>query len=247
MYQISQFVYFKSIWSKTWSDLGTQIRSEPYPDLGTTCFFSDHRTIILYETNGVNNVVCCKRQYSSVLPLLRQCLPNFDGICGTAINYIFSIQVTLIKIANTPHGRSAAIVLSLINRMYWNDTCICQFRQIRLEIWLELDLDWFLKNGRIPDFPESEQNLVQHSNNRGFNDVSCTYCISVLYLDCFYSRQRVFNSVYCCRYNYVYACFCSPVWFWNFILFPRSFVSYHLFMILTGAQLVCDSEVKWSV
>jgi len=30
-----------------------------------------------------------KRQYNSVLPLLRHCLPVFDDISGTAINFVF--------------------------------------------------------------------------------------------------------------------------------------------------------------
>jgi len=56
-----------------------------------------------------------KRQYSSVLPLLRHGLPDFDKICGTAMNLVFLVRVTLIKTANTRHDRSAALVLSVIN------------------------------------------------------------------------------------------------------------------------------------
>jgi len=29
-----------------------------------------------------------KRQYSSVLPLLHFCLPVFDEMCGTAMNFV---------------------------------------------------------------------------------------------------------------------------------------------------------------
>jgi len=91
-----------------------------------------------------------KWQYSSVLPLLCHCLPVFDKICGMAMNFI------LVKIANTPLDRSAALVLSVINWTYCSCTGICQIRQIWLEIWPEPDLARFLKNCRIPDLPELE-------------------------------------------------------------------------------------------
>jgi len=55
-----------------------------------------------------------KRQYSSVIPLLHYSLPLFDKICATAMNFVF-FYLTLIKIANTPIDRSAALVLSVIN------------------------------------------------------------------------------------------------------------------------------------
>ena len=92
-----------------------------------------------------------KRQYSSVLPLLHHCLPVFDEICGTAINFVFFVQVTLvkiIKIMNTTLDRSATLVLSVINWTY----CSCSgIGQIQLEIWPEPDLVEFPKNGQIPD------------------------------------------------------------------------------------------------
>ena len=47
-----------------------------------------------------------------MLHLLRHCLPIFDEICGMAIDFV---QVTLIKIVNTPLDRSAALVLLVIN------------------------------------------------------------------------------------------------------------------------------------
>ena len=40
------------------------------------------------------------RQYSSVLPLLRRCLPIFDKICGTAMDLVFFVWVTLIIVIN---------------------------------------------------------------------------------------------------------------------------------------------------
>jgi len=56
-----------------------------------------------------------KRQYSLMLPLLRHCLTVFDEICGAAMNFVFFVLVTLIKIANAPLDNSAALVLSVIN------------------------------------------------------------------------------------------------------------------------------------
>jgi len=47
--------------------------------------------------------------------LLCHCLPVFDEICGTPMNFVFFVQVTLINIANTPLGRSFTSVLSVIN------------------------------------------------------------------------------------------------------------------------------------
>jgi len=41
-------------------------------------------------------------QYSSMLPLLCNSLPVADEICEMAMNYIFFVWVTIIKIANTP-------------------------------------------------------------------------------------------------------------------------------------------------
>jgi len=69
--------------------------------LGTTSF-SDHRTIHLTKLMASTMLYAAiKRQYSSVLPLLCRRLPVFDEICGTVMNYVFLIWVTLINIANT--------------------------------------------------------------------------------------------------------------------------------------------------
>jgi len=60
-----------------------------------------------------------KMQYTSVFTLIRHFLPVFDEICGTAVNFVFFFAwVTLIKIAHTPVDGSAALVLSVIIRMY---------------------------------------------------------------------------------------------------------------------------------
>jgi len=59
-----------------------------------------------------------RRQYSSVLPLLRHYVPVFDEIYGTALNFLilFSFGVTLIKIATVSQiDTSTVLVLSLIN------------------------------------------------------------------------------------------------------------------------------------
>jgi len=68
----------------------------------------DHRTIRWMKliASTMPSPPITKWQYSSVLRLLRLCLPVFDKICGMAI----IIHVTLIKIANTPHDRSAVSV-----------------------------------------------------------------------------------------------------------------------------------------
>ena len=41
--------------------------------------------------------------------LLRHCLSAFGEICGTTMNFVFFLRVTLIKIANTPLDGSAAL------------------------------------------------------------------------------------------------------------------------------------------
>jgi len=69
-----------------------------------------------HDTNDINMLsAAIKRQYSSVLPLLRHCLPVFDKTLLNGNEFcIFIDRVTLIKIANTPADRSSALVLSLI-------------------------------------------------------------------------------------------------------------------------------------
>jgi len=63
-------------------------------------------------------IAAVKGQHTSVLPLLHHCLAVFDEICGTAINFgVFFVCVTLIKIANTPLNRSAALVLSILGNL----------------------------------------------------------------------------------------------------------------------------------
>ena len=135
----TRFDYFKSGRCWTWSDSRIQIRTEP--DLGATCF-SDHRTTCLMKLMTSTMLpAAIKRQYSSVLPLLRHCLPVFDEICGIAMNFAFFVRVTLIRIVNTPLDRSAALVINCI-------FCNCSvIPQIWLEIWLEPDLAVFPKNG----------------------------------------------------------------------------------------------------
>ena len=54
LYQI--WLYFKSICSQTWLDLGTQIQPEPEQDLGRTCFESRS------NVPGVNNAVSCNEE-----------------------------------------------------------------------------------------------------------------------------------------------------------------------------------------
>jgi len=62
-----------------------------------------------------------KQQCSSVLPLLRHFLPDYGEICGTAMNFVFFVWVTLTKIVNTPLDMSAALVLSVyILHLHWH-------------------------------------------------------------------------------------------------------------------------------
>ena len=52
--------------------------------------FSDHRTIRLMKLMASTMLsAAIKRQYSSVIPLLRHCLPVFNEICGTAMILYF--------------------------------------------------------------------------------------------------------------------------------------------------------------
>jgi len=86
---------------------------------------------------------------SLVLLLLRHYLLVFDQIFGMAMNFVFFfIQATLIKTVNTPLDKSAALILSVLNRTHCSCTDIWQ---ILLEIWLELDMAGFPKNVWIPD------------------------------------------------------------------------------------------------
>jgi len=52
--------------------------------------FSDYRTIHLMNLMSSTMLsAATERQYSSVLPLLRHCLPVFDEICGKTMNLYF--------------------------------------------------------------------------------------------------------------------------------------------------------------
>jgi len=67
-------IQFKSGRSRSWPDLGTEVRSEPEPNLGRTCFFGfGSYSNAPDKSNGVirpNTISCYNRQYSWVLPLL---------------------------------------------------------------------------------------------------------------------------------------------------------------------------------
>jgi len=70
--------------------------------LGRT-LFSDHGTIHLMKLIVSTMLsAAMKRQYSSVITLLRPRLPVLGEICGTAMDLVFFVWVTLIKIVNTP-------------------------------------------------------------------------------------------------------------------------------------------------
>jgi len=65
-----------------------------------------------HETFGVNYSVSCYRLYTVQFGVTS--VPDFGEICGTTMNFVFFVWVTLTKIVNTctPLGRSAALVLS---------------------------------------------------------------------------------------------------------------------------------------
>jgi len=76
------------------------------------------------EINGANNAVSCYRCSTVQCFLCYVSLPVVNEICKTVRNFVFFVRVMLIKIANTPLDRSAALVLSVINCMYCNCTRI---------------------------------------------------------------------------------------------------------------------------
>ena len=76
-----------------------------------TNLFSNHKTIRLIMASTMLLAATARnRQHSSVLPLLRHYLPVFDKMCGLAMNFVF-----ISSGANTPLGKPAALVLSVIN------------------------------------------------------------------------------------------------------------------------------------
>jgi len=77
--------FFKFGRSRIWPNFGTQIRPKPKLNLAETCFLVTEE-YSSDKTNGVNNAVSRHRQYTSVLPLLRYCLPVIDKICRISMN-----------------------------------------------------------------------------------------------------------------------------------------------------------------
>jgi len=123
-------------------------------DLWRTLFLN-HGTICLMKLMASTMLsAAVKRQYSSVLPLLRHCLPVFDEICVTAMNLLYFLQGNTNQSCEyTTWQVRCALVLSVTNWTYCGCTAI---RQIWLEVWPELDLAGFPKNGQFPDLPEPE-------------------------------------------------------------------------------------------
>ena len=98
-----------------------------------------------------------KRKYSSVLPL-------YVTVCQFLTKFLewrwilYFPNISQVTIVNTPLGRSAALVLSVVTLTYRSCTGI---HQIRHEIWLETDVAGFpKKNGRIPDLPEPKSDTI---------------------------------------------------------------------------------------
>jgi len=99
----SGFILFRLILDLT---ISYPAGAGPESEFGENLFW-DHRTIHLMKLMASSMLTAAtKRQYNSMLPLLGHCLPVFDETCGMATNFVFKI-----KIANTPLGRSATLVL----------------------------------------------------------------------------------------------------------------------------------------
>jgi len=65
---------------------------QPDPDLGRNLFWY-YRTICLMKLlASIMLTDLIKRQYSSVLLLLRHCLPVFDKVCGMAMDFVFLLS-----------------------------------------------------------------------------------------------------------------------------------------------------------
>jgi len=111
-YGCTGFDYLKSSRCRTWLDFGIHIQLWLDPDLGTSRF-SCHRIIRLMKLMASTMLSAAIKWQYTVQCFL--CCVNacqiWDEICGTAMNFVFFIQVTLIKIANTPLNWSAAFVL----------------------------------------------------------------------------------------------------------------------------------------
>jgi len=75
----------------------------------------DSATLNLYLYNNNNNKNNNKEAISSVLPLLSPFASFWWNLWNHNEFWIFFAEVILIKIANTPLDRSAALVLSVIN------------------------------------------------------------------------------------------------------------------------------------
>jgi len=72
---------------------GFRNSNPPRTGFGNKLFW-DHRRICLMKLMVSTMLsAAIKRRYSSMLPLLRLCLPVFDEICGTVMNVVFLSSV----------------------------------------------------------------------------------------------------------------------------------------------------------
>ena len=121
------FDYFISGQRWTWLDLGTQIQLRPELDLRRTCFqiTEQYSWRNCWHQHQQHAVSCYKKAVQCSAFLIMSLVAHFDEICGIAMNLVFFfIWVTLIKKANTPINRAAALVLSVINWTYCSCTGI---------------------------------------------------------------------------------------------------------------------------
>jgi len=174
-----------------------QIHPEPDPDLRELVFGSQNNSP--HETNGVNNAATCYKEavqfsvffVTSLFASFWQNLWNCNELF-----VLFFVGATLTKTANMPLDRSAALVLYVINCIYRSYNGICEIRQ---EIWLELDLARFPKNGGISDLPElepksstspaaSNETLKLWTNNRDSTEANTSSQLT-LFNNAFTSRK----------------------------------------------------------
>jgi len=131
-----RFDYFTSSQIQSWEQL----------------VFLHHRTICKMKLMASTMLsASVKRQYNSVVPLLHQRLSNFGEMCVTAMNFVFFIRVTVVKIEYVT-WEVILSVLSLINlnllQLHWHPADPAR------------NLAGFPKNGRISDLPEPKSGIT---------------------------------------------------------------------------------------
>jgi len=84
--------------------------------------------------------------YSSLLPLSCHCLPVFDEICGTAMDFLFRCIYTTLQVSCISFIRNRLNVLQL----HWHLPSLAR----------NMASTGFPKNGQIPDLPEPKSSTT---------------------------------------------------------------------------------------